>query len=217
MTEAEIAALLGRPLTATESANFQLYLDIATEQLEELLCYPIDCKPGNRTFLGRDGYSTVFTGAFRNLSAVEVNGESIETVKPQLWDNPNAKWYNSVVFKDQLGCDDEVTVYADWGFKTLPADLMQVLAGLFGLVSRKQEQAINGNIASKRVEDFAITYQNESVVDPTTLFQRFSSENAAVINKYSLCNVAGQIEHGDTRTRLQYHANVFYKTDKVFE
>ena len=41
LTQDEVSALLGRPLTPTETTNFDLYLDIAKLRLNDLVCFDI--------------------------------------------------------------------------------------------------------------------------------------------------------------------------------
>lgn len=49
----DVSALIGRPLTNLETANFETYLKIAIERLEGLLCITLTCplKPGLKLLL----------------------------------------------------------------------------------------------------------------------------------------------------------------------
>lgn len=189
MTESEMSALLGRPLTSLETANFDEYLEIAEQLLEDVLCYsPFALsdsgEPEVRYFDARKGYSTVFIGAFEGEPVVEINGNEVTNFKPYLWDTRNSSWYNSLVFDCKFTCDTEIAVTASWGFVTLPLDLQRLLSKYFAFVSSgaKTEMA---NIHSKDVEDFQITYDR---VDKTKA-QVIADENALTIKKYSMCGI----------------------------
>lgn len=192
MERSDIEALLGRPLTSTESNNFDLYLDIAKESLEALLCMSLEetTELQTRTYRSRNGYKTLFTDVFQSVSAVEVDGtaESADNYTVMQWDKYNGSWYNSLVFSSALQ-DDEIEVTGIWGFSEYPSDLKLLWAKLFSQVSVKNTGA--GNITSKQVEDFRITF-NDSV----TADQQLASDYASTIEKYGLCGV-GNIQHGD--------------------
>ena len=191
MNKTELEALLGRSLTTRENTNYKLYLKIAEESLENLLCLSLDCKQvsENRTFDAREGYSTVFVGIFTEVSEVKVDDDVVspDSYYPAQWDNRNASWYNSIVFTERFDEASEIEVTADWGFDEQPSHLKQLIAQLFANVSKKYSV---GNVKSKRVEDFSITYSD------LTDDQAFQEANKRVIQQYSLCNV-GNIRHGE--------------------
>lgn len=188
MTQSEMAALLGRPLTSNETTNYDLYLKAANELLEDVLCYNPCSKAEVRSLKAREGYSTVFTGAFSYVSSVTVNGSAV-TATPQLWDKLNSSWYNSLVFPKKLKKGDIVAVTAQWGFSSMPSDLKLLLSKYFNLVS----SGVKGdkNIQSKRVEDFSVTYANADRTQADTI----ATNNADTISKYSVCNI-GNLQHG---------------------
>lgn len=193
LDEAQMAVLLGRSLTATETANFSKYLDIATEHLEELTCSEIakvaeDAEPSERTFGTRDGYRTVWVDPFSSLTSVTINGNEVDVndyTKKQN-DNFNGSWYNIIEFSRRR-CGELIVVNAVWGFATVPADLEMLLAQLFNQVS--VDQKTDGQVKSKKIEDFSVTYK-----DSATL-QEVLNGNAATLQKYSQCN-QGVIRHG---------------------
>lgn len=200
LTKEQMAALLGRSLTATEDANFTTYLDIATEHLEELLCCEIaavggDAEPTERTFGTRDGYRTVWVDPFVSLTSVKIGDVVIDTnayTKKQN-DSFNGSWFNIVEFSRRR-CGENIVVSAVWGFNPIPSDLQMLLAQLFNQVS--VDQKTDGQIKSKKIEDFSVTYK-----DSVTL-QDVLAGNAATILKYSQCN-QGAIRHG--RVFTLYH------------
>ena len=70
-------------------------------------------------------------------------------------------------------------------------DLKLLVAKLFALVGTMN--TTNGNIKSKRVEDFTITFNDN------TVFDQFLLDNSATINKYSICSI-GDVQNGDVCT-----------------
>lgn len=193
MTQQQLEALLGRSLTAREIANRQLYLDIAREQLEQLLCMELEVQeastatPETRVFTGREGYSTTFTGIFTDVQSVKVDGEAVTDFYPAFFDNRNAGFYNSIVFNKHVHNGHcEVEIEALWGFEDYPSDLELLLARAFAGVSSTYQAK---DVKSKRVEDFQITYGNLSDNDV------FVNANARTLSKYSMCRV-GYVLHG---------------------
>ena len=191
MDKEEISALLGRPLTTVEDTNFDMYLNIATLSLEDLICSPVEPIEETRIFDTREGYKTAFTDIFLSVSEVKINDDvvSSDDYSIRQWDKRSASWYNSLVFDSDFDKDDTVEITAEWGFKEeasdddwgLPYDLQAVLAGLFGLITKKNKH--DGSIQSKQVEDFRITLRD---VD---LDEDFNRLYGSTISKYSLCNI----------------------------
>lgn len=187
MSEDEIAALLGRPLMPLEVENFTEYLKIAQERLEDLTCLNLNEETEDRVFDVREGYTTVFTDPFVAINSVKINGNAVSDYTPMQWNRRKADWYNSIVLKN-VTCADEITINADWEIASPELELL--IARLFGLLNA--ESSGNNNIKSKRVNDFQITFNDNSV------YQQFLIDNQALIDKYSLCNI-GNIQHGSTR------------------
>lgn len=194
MDKEQISALLGRPLTSIEDTNFSTYLNLATENLETLICTPVSEVSETRTFDTRKEYKTAFVDIFWNIESVTLDGETVESSDYSIrqWDKRNASWYNSLVFEEYL--DGEVLeVTADWGFEpvsdasSLPIDLQSVLAGLFGLISKKNKA--DGTITQKQVEDFRIHFNTEVDID-----QEFYDKYRGTLNKYSLCHIPNVVQ-----------------------
>lgn len=193
MTKEEISALLGRPLTSIENTNFDTYLEIAKENLGELLCISLDVNPDGsgdaeesaQTFDVREGYSTVFTGIFTELMEVKLDGNVITDYYTAFWDKRSNAYYNSIVL-NASGNTVEITGY--WGFDEIPSDLRLLWAQAFANVSKKYV-AGGGNVKRKDVRNFNITYGD------LTVDEVFVNENRRTIGKYSLCNV-GYVLHG---------------------
>lgn len=188
MTKDSVSKLLGRPLTANEDANFNLYIKIAKQSLENFLCFDL-CNPEPvQVFDARDGYSTVFVPPFTSIDEVKVNDNVVTDYSPRQWNRRTGNWFNSIVFKQPLHDDDEVSIEASWGFQSIPVDLQLVIARAFDLVTKQNK--FDSYIKSKRVEDFQITLDNTIDLDDI-----FYTQNEATIAKYSLCGV-GNIQQG---------------------
>lgn len=190
MTKENIAKWLGRPLTSTEEANFESYLNTAKSYLNSLLCVDsLDSITEERVFDARNGYSTVFTGYFEGEARVSINGTAVESDKfsQRLWDNRNSDYFNSIVFKEALE-NEEVSITASWGFDCPPSDLGKLYAQLFVVASTPYKPI--GDVKSKRVRNFTINFGDRSDT------QLIVDSNLLTINKYALCNI-GNIQQGD--------------------
>lgn len=189
MNKTQMVALLGRPLTSVEDTNYTTYLKIAQERLEDITCLNLTATTEDRTYDIREGYTTVFTDLFDAINSVEVNGSELAETDYSVrqWDRRNASWYNSIVLQNCTS-EDEITINADWGICS--PELQLLLANLFGLMGKMSKG--NGNVKSKKVEDFSVTFNDNSAYD------QFLLDNQALINKYSLCNI-GNVQHGRVR------------------
>lgn len=192
MTQQEIEALIGRSLTAREVTNLELYLDIAREQLEEILCISLESIDGSgeveeeaRVFKPRPGMSTIFTDIFSEVSSVTVNGVEVDYT-PYFWDKRRSDFYNSVVLDSKT--TKNVTITAIWAFNELPNDLARLWAQMFVLVSKKYSVG-SSNVKSKQVEDFRITLGDMSDTDS------FAYENVVTLSKYEMCDI-DIVRHG---------------------
>lgn len=122
ISKEDMAKLLGRPLSVTENANYDLYLGIAVERIKDILCLP-------------------------------------ELPDP------------------------------------LPIDLQLLVARCFAVFSVEQQTSVE-NIESKKVEDFSVTYNDNSNETPMSKFVRL---NIIAITKYSQCQAkskSGEICYG---------------------
>jgi hypothetical protein len=191
MDKEQMSALLGRPLTPVEDANYKTYLKIARESLDSLLCMRLCDDEETKYYDVREGYSTVFTDVFTEVEEVKLDGKvvSSDNYSVRQWDRRNGSWYNAIVFDCRFSeRDKEVEVTADWGFYSMPADLQAVLAGLFSQVTKKN--TYDGTIASKQVEDYRISFRADADLD-TDFMQKYGDTLA----KYSICKV-GYVKHG---------------------
>lgn len=192
MNQDQIEALLGRSLSSTEATNRKLYLDIAKDSLEELLCIQLDCQNVEeaRVFNVRDGYSTVFTDIFTEATEVKVDGVATTDYYSAFWDKRNGSYFNSIVLDESCGSSIEVT--ATWGFDETPNDLKLLWAELFANVAKKYSVG-SANVKSKQVEDFRVSYGDLTDDDA------FLNANRRTISKYRMCDI-GFVLHGDVCT-----------------
>lgn len=190
MDKTTIAKLLGRPLTSSEDSNFEQYINYTISTLENLLCWSPICDEATATYESRDGYRTLWTDPFTSITDVKVDGSAVTDYKLAFNGNFNYPFYNSVVFPHPLG-GQTVEITGTWGFEELPADLGSLVAEIFKMTGRVNTANLSGNVKSKSVEDFSITYSDRSEMDA------LASNNSSVIAKYSNCQSAGQISHGN--------------------
>lgn len=189
MDKVKLEAWLGRSLTPVEIENQADYLLAATQWLEGLLCYQIASTTAvTKVFKGRERMATVFMPVFTTTTEVKLNGSVTTAFTPYFFDNPNGTYFNSLVFDSPLDRDDKIEVTGDWGFSTIPLDLMQLLAKMFNHISLGVKS--DANVKSKSIEDFSISYDTT-----TTEEGRLIDANRATISKYSICHV-GNIRSG---------------------
>ncbi len=195
MDQSTLEALLGRPLTSIEVTNLDLYIELATEYTQDLLCITLADVTETRIFDTRKGYSTAYLDIFRSISEVKINDSVVSDYSIRQWDKRTASWYNSIISDSKFNSDDEVEVTAVWGFaetsgadSNLPLDLQALLAGMFGLISKKNKS--DGSVSSKQTEDFRITFNNDNDLDDD-----FYTKYRSTISKYSLCNMPN-VQHG---------------------
>lgn len=190
MDQQELEALLGRPLTDEEVTNLDLYLDIADERLESLLCSSfLPDADATRKYETRVGYSTVFTDIFTAITEVKADGIVTTDYEVRQFDNLNGDWFNSLVFNDRFYKEKVIEITGDFGFTELPADLSLVLARLFDSVSN--EQNTDSSVQSQRIDDAQVTFKSGTLQD------QFYQDNKRTLDKYSTCSV-GYIRHGRT-------------------
>lgn len=157
----------------------------ARQMVEELLCIEFAQDTGERVFEAREGYRTIFTGIYTDVSSVTVDGLAVDYQKA-FFDKKNGEFFNSIVLKTPV-CG-EVTVDADWGFDCLPTDLQSLVNRAVLVVSQSYSTK---DVKSKRVEDFSVVYGDISDDE------KFIRDNAITIQKYSMCNI-GYIVNGKT-------------------
>lgn len=183
--------LLGRSLTSSEDSNFEQYINYTISTLENLLCWsPLEGE-NVRTFTSRDGYRTLWTDPFTSITDVKVDGRTVTDYKLAFNGNFNYPFFNSLVFPYSLG-GQTVEITGTWGFEKLPADLGALVAEIFKMYGRTSSGNMAGNVTNKRVEDFSISYGDKTEMDT------LATNNSSVISKYSNCQSAGEISHGET-------------------
>lgn len=188
MTEQQVSALLGRPLSSIETTNFNTYIALAKEYVGDMICSCLYSEIDEKSFVPRRGYTTLPVPVFTEIYSVKINDEEVTNYHTRQGSSLNGSWFNSLVFDSLLDCET-VTIEADWGFTTIPLDLQKMIAEEFSLVSGTLGEDL---IQSKRVEDFSITLKDE------TKQQAFADKYRATIAKYSGC-ANGNVQSGDVR------------------
>lgn len=191
MDKTSIVKLLGRPLTSSEDSNFEQYINYTISTLENLLCWSPICTDATASYESRDGYRTLWTDPFTSITDVKVDGRAVTDYKVAFNGNFNYPFYNSLVFPYPLS-GQTVEITGTWGFDELPADLGSLVAEIFKMYGRISASNMAGNVTNKRVEDFSISYGNKSEM------KALETNNSSVISKYSNCQSAGEISHGET-------------------
>ena len=193
MEQQDLEAFLGRPLSATEITNLTLYVKIAENTLDRILCTYLTAKTESRVYDTRDGFRTLFIDIFNKINSIKIDGvELAETdyiIKQN--DNRNGDWYNSIVFADEMIEDQTITVNADFGFVELPYDLQDLEAHIFDSISVRNSG--DSRISSKKIEDFSVSYRD------VTLDDQLLSDYSSVIQKYSQCYLSGSRSDGCIR------------------
>lgn len=188
MTEAKISALLGRPLSATETTNFNTYLNLAQDRVSDLLCSNICGENDTKSFLPREGYRTLNVPILSEIDSVELDGVATTAYKLMSGNSLNGDWYNSIVFDEAPYCKT-VEVTADWGFEEIPNDVKSMVAEQFDMVANSS--LADALVTSKQVEDFRVTFNGDTKQDA------FVKKYQPTIAKYSSC-VQNNIQHGTT-------------------
>lgn len=185
-----MAKLLGRSLSSTEESNFEQYKDYTISTLTNLLCWSPVCSNTTAKYKARQGYHTLWTDPFTSISEVKVNGSAVTDYTMAFNGNYNYPFYNSLEFPYPLS-GQTVEITGTFGFVDLPADLGSLIAEIFKMYGRVNQANNSGNVKSKSVEDFSITYGDDT--EMSALISAFSG----IIAKYSNCDT-GEILHGET-------------------
>lgn len=156
-------------------------MDTGTSVIQQLTCLYLKVETTARVYDVRDGFSTVFTDLFENVTSVTVNGVAV-TYTPMFWSNRNATTFNSIVLDNWYGVT-EVTVTADW---VIPNDLVNLILKLNDTITN----STSGRVTSKKIEDFSITLNGNTDVD------QFVLDNRAILDRYSICGVSN-VRSGD--------------------
>ena len=189
MSADTIAALLGRPLTASETANFSTLYSLALSRVSDMICSDITPSvEDTRTFELRTGYRTLNVPIFDEIQTLTVNGNELDNTyyKVKQGSSFNGDWYNSIVFNETHDCKT-VEVTADWGFSSIPVDLQKLIAEQFGVLSTTIDA---DQVSRKQVEDFSIQFTG-------TKSDAFTQKYSATIAKYSSCQT-NNVQHGYT-------------------
>lgn len=189
ITKEEMAKLLGRSLSDSETENYDLLLASAKSRLEAEVNSRIDSddKEISRKYIANRGFRQLFVDPFSNLTSAKIDGVVQSDVMEMNNDDLNASWFNSVKFAKRM-CGHLVEVEAVWGYGSdLPGDLKLVWAQLFGAVSatsldnRDENGRLLSDISSESILSHSVSYGNSGAVDD---FTKIFAKNAQIIAKY---------------------------------
>jgi hypothetical protein len=178
MSPDKLSVLLGRPLSATETTNFNTYVSLAQSRVSDMLCSEICPASDTKSFELSTGYRTLNLPIFTSIISITVDGDVLDeaTYMVKQGDNLNGNWFNAVEFDSIQACKT-VVIDADWGFREMPLDVQQMVAEQFGIMSSALD---SDQITRKQVEDFSVTFQG-------TVSDAFAKKYAPAVAKYSAC------------------------------
>lgn len=185
MDKETIVKLLGRPLTSYEDSNFTQIVEHTISTLSNTLCWQLKDGQSDKTYYARANYRTLWISLYTLVDEVKVDGRVVADTDYKLALNAdvNSSIFNSVIFKYPLG-DSMVEIKGSFDISKITtdvADLGSLVADLFKFYARNMSSEASANIKSKHVEDFTITFSDDSEL------QALFNNNYATIKRYSAC------------------------------
>ena len=195
LTESKISVLLGRPLSSTETTNFDTYLTLAKSKVADIIGSRICSSSDTKNFTSRYGYRTLNTPIFSYIDLITVDGVELTTDDYTAYQGSdmNGTWFNSIVFETEP--TGTIVIEASWGFSCLPLDVQMMIAEQFAIAS--STNLSDALINSKKVEDFSISFNN------TSIQQAFVEKYMTSINKYN-SGSKGNIQSGEVCLGYDY-------------
>lgn len=135
-----------------------------------------------------------------NLTSAEVEAYLGRTLTKAESDNFDIWETVAELRVEGLICSTISSVISTYG--ELPKDLALVISRYFGAIETDNSPE-NGQISSKKVEDFSITYNG------TSADEILVKQNWAILAKYSSC---GKVRNGKTLN----HDGRFYRADSLY-
>lgn len=178
ITKEDIVKLLGRPLSAKEDAGYDAYLEIAQVQLEDLLGYSLELSTAitSKTFTGVDGYRSIFTPPFTEISSVSIDGKAIGYTVG----TTNKPIKVEIVLERPAHDNEQIVVSAKWGYATaLPGGVKLLLSNMFAVVANGQATGSDAKVKSETTLSHSVSYDNSS-----THMASFEADNANIISLY---------------------------------
>lgn len=197
ISKEDMAKLLGRPLTSAETTNYDLYIEIAQEQLEQLLGLKLTGTDNSeRVYEARSGFHSLVIDPFsaNNPTVTDGDGNAVTGFAVRLDDDYNAKWFNTIELVDRMKAGI-YKVKAKWGYGSeLPKGLQLLMAGMFDVTANGNPVASEAKIKSETTLSHSVTFDTSSEA-----YQRFVDSYAALIAKYSQDRTAmvlsGKVRH----------------------
>lgn len=178
-TKEQIADILGRPLTPKEDTGFDVYIQIAKEQLGSLLGYSLDLSEGASTqvfTLDADSKS-LMVPPFTNVTSVKIGGKEVEYTTG----TTNKPFLVEIILGEYRSSPVSVEVTAEWGYSEYPAGILLLLANMFLVVANGQTTGGGAKVKSEESLSHKVTYETTS-----SQFESFAKDNANIIDLYRL-------------------------------
>lgn len=194
ITTAEIAQLLGAPLSDSQVAGYEAYIEVATMQLQMLLGYTITSPTvtEERIYYGRSGSRSIIVDPFTTVTSVAINGSALQP-DDYFIGSSNRPFSYEVVTVIEQSEGDEMKIAGTWGFATLPASLKLLLANMFAVVSLGQATGGEAHMKSETVLSHSATFDTSA-----SRYDTFATDNAALISLYRLPRPA-RVDGGQVR------------------
>lgn len=185
MDQPTLEALLCRPLRDCEVNNLTTYLEIAEQQLEQVVCWKAGENFNGQICLD-EATSEITLPLFVKVTDFSQDDQVI----------PDTEYSRAVSGTDQVYTFNQpltgtVFVTGAWGFKAaeMPADYQMLLGRTFELIGKQYCTQV---VESKSNEGFSVSYETKKSAQ-----QLFVNQFAATIGKYSICQSG--VSHGAVR------------------
>lgn len=161
------------------------YSNSVIRRAEEILGYGITSIPGDRTYTVIDGviYTDLFTGP------VTIPGYAGGFTRAYNGKVNGLEYYNEIVLHKPNKCQQTVTLDLDWGSECFKNDINDLLEWLEDTPST--DDLDNAGIASKRIEDFSVSYRSGSDTGQDT-YDALVRGWGYYIRRPSMVDVAGE-------------------------
>lgn len=195
MNQAEIEAILDRPLTQREIDNFDSYIASATDFLRSILNRRIEkaSSASDRVFVGLEGYESLPVDIFNGAAVITLNTRPIEAFVRRQGERYEGDWFDTIEFSDPM-CGDKYVINANWGFTEYPYSLQVLIANAFVVVSGQ----INANIPTQKIKSETSLSHSVTYETATNHQERFIEDNVTLVNQWKRYD-SGLIAHPSHR------------------
>lgn len=201
LTLDNIATLLGRPLSSSETSNFDDLLSSAKSTIESVLGASLDSEEKTLVYRIRIGYKQQFICPFSSLTSAKLDGLPVDAV-PLNYDDYNAQWFNSILL-DSVPKHGMLQVTAKYGYgDELPLDIQKLVATMFAITSESVDVNNSGAITSESILNHSVNYAAAS----SDGIARFILNNSSIIDRYKSFDV--ETVYGDENAISRRHYDI---------